>query len=227
VDPLAASDPFAYASVAELGAAFRSGRTTPRLVVEASIARAEALEPHLNAIIRLMRDSALEAAEMASRELREKRDKGPLHGIPVVIKDLIDVEGVPTTYASKAVDPVIPSADAALVHKLREAGAILLAKTNLLEFAYGVAHPEIGQTNNPWDVGRTSGGSSGGSAAVVSAGVAPLAVGTDTGGSIAVFADQHMGPEPRARTAALGRQVGGRETHGNASQLLSTGDCPW
>lgn len=180
------ADALAFASVSELGQAFRAGRVTPFDVATASLARAEALEPHLNATLFLTRNAALEAAHVATRELREGRDRGPLHGVPVAIKDVIDVAGAPTTYASRALDPSFPLADATLVRRLREAGAVIFAKTNLLEFAYGVAHPDIGQTRNPWDLARTSGGSSGGSAALVSAGVAPLAVGTDTGGSIRI-----------------------------------------
>ena len=179
-------DAFAFAGVTEIGAAFRSGTATPLQVVEAALARADALEPRLNAVIDTMREPALAAAEAATRELQAGRDRGPLHGIPVAIKDLIDVAGVPTTYATRAVDPAWPARDAVLVQRLREAGAVPLFKTNLLEFAYGVAHPAIGQTNNPWDAARTSGGSSGGSAALVAAGVVPLAVGTDTGGSIRI-----------------------------------------
>lgn len=177
---------FAFATVAELGAAYRSGRATPVEVAEAALVRLEALEPKLNAVIEPMAVQALAAAEVATRELQAGQDRGPLHGIPVAIKDLIDVAGVPTTYATKAVEPMMPERDAALVAKLREAGAVPLGKTNLLEFAYGIVHPEIGQTNNPWDVARTSGGSSGGSAALVAAGVLPLSVGTDTGGSIRI-----------------------------------------
>ncbi len=176
----------AFVGVAELGAAYRSGATTPLAVAEAAMARIEALEPRLNAVIDLMRGPALRAAEAATRELRAGRDRGPLHGVPVAIKDLVDIAGLPTGYATRAVDPVVAVADAALVRHLREAGAVPLAKTNLLEFAYGIAHPEIGQTNNPWDVNRTSGGSSGGSAALVAAGAVPVAVGTDTGGSIRI-----------------------------------------
>jgi len=177
---------YAFASVADIAAAYRSGAATPLQVAEAAIARIEALEPRLNAVIDLMREPALRAAEAATAELRAGRDRGPLHGIPVAIKDLVDIEGLPTGYATRAVDPVVAIADATLVRHLREAGAVPLAKTNLLEFAYGLAHPEIGQTNNPWDVNRTSGGSSGGSAALVAAGAVPVAVGTDTGGSIRI-----------------------------------------
>ncbi len=183
---MAEAEAFAFAGVEELGAAFRSGTVTPLEVAEAALARAAALEPRLNAVIATMREPALVAASAATRELQAGRDRGPLHGIPVAIKDLIDVAGVPTTYATRAVDPVMPARDAVLVQRLREAGAVPLFKTNLLEFAYGVAHPDVGQTNNPWDVTRTSGGSSGGSAALVAAGVVPVAVGTDTGGSIRI-----------------------------------------
>src|SRR5262249_41119209 len=107
-------------------------------------------------------------------------------GVPVAIKDLIDVAGVPTTFASRADSPKLPTADAALVRRIREAGAVIIGKTNLLEYAYGAVHPDFGQTNNPWDTRRTSGGSSGGSAAAVAAGLCFAAVGTDTGGSIRI-----------------------------------------
>ncbi len=180
------AESFAFTSVTALGSAFRSGSVTPLQIAEAALARAETLEPRLNAIIDNMREPALAAAAAATRELQAGRDRGTLHGVPVAIKDLIDVAGVPTTYATRAVDSAIPARDAVLVQRLREAGAVPLFKTNLLEFAYGVAHPAIGQTNNPWDTTRTSGGSSGGSAALVAAGVVPLAVGTDTGGSIRI-----------------------------------------
>ncbi len=175
-----------FASVAALGAAYRSGATTPRAVVAAALQRAEALEPRLNAIVDRMAEPAFRAADAATRELQEGLDRGPLHGIPIAIKDLIDVAGVPTTYATRAVDPAWPAQDATLVRHLREAGAVPLFKSNLLEFAYGIAHPAVGQTNNPWAPTRTAGGSSGGSAALVAAGIVPAAVGTDTGGSIRI-----------------------------------------
>ncbi len=109
-----------------------------------------------------------------------------MHGIPVALKDLVDAEGVRTTCGSKLKAQHIPTADARLVHYLKEAVAISLGKTNLLEFAYGVVHPDFGPTLNPWNVGRTAGGSSGGSAAAVAAGLCCAAVGTDTGGSIRI-----------------------------------------
>jgi aspartyl-tRNA(Asn)/glutamyl-tRNA(Gln) amidotransferase subunit A len=177
---------FAYAGVAEVGAAFRAGTLSPVHLAEAALERLDRLEPKLNAVIDPMRNLALSMAGKARDELRAGRDRGPLHGIPVAIKDIIDIQGVPTGYATKAIDPVAALHDAELITRLREAGAVFLGKTNLLEFAYGIAHPGIGQTNNPFETSRTSGGSSGGSAALVSAGIVPLAVGTDTGGSIRI-----------------------------------------
>src|SRR5204862_6566572 len=113
-------------------------------------------------------------------------DRGPLHGVPVALKDNVDTAGIETTCASRILRGNVPSGDADVAVRLREAGAILLGKANLLEFAYGIVHPDFGQCNNPLDTGRTSGGSSSGSCAAVADGMAPLAVGTDTGGSIRV-----------------------------------------
>jgi aspartyl-tRNA(Asn)/glutamyl-tRNA(Gln) amidotransferase subunit A len=180
------TDDPAFAGVAALGALYRSGRLTPRDAVAHALARLERLEPHLNAFADPMREAALRDAGRRGAELASGRDLGPLHGIPVAVKDIVDVAGVPTGFGTRAREPEIASSDAELVRRLRAAGAVILGKTNLLEFAYGIAHPEVGQTNNPHDFGRTSGGSSGGSAAAVAAGVVPLAVGTDTGGSIRI-----------------------------------------
>ena len=175
-----------WLSVRELGAAYRNGGLTPIEVVETALARLAALEPTLNAFIEPGAAAARAAAKVATREIASGHDRGPLHGVAVAIKDLIDVAGLPTTYATRAVPPVEPARDAELVRRLRVQGAIILGKTNLLEFAYGSVHPDFGQTNNPHDPARTSGGSSGGSAAAVAAGIVPLAVGTDTGGSIRI-----------------------------------------
>ena len=172
--------------IAELGRLFRSGALSPRQAVERSLVRLAEWEPRLNAFAHVMGDSALADADRLGTELASGHDRGPLHGIPIAIKDLIDVEGAPTGYGSKVLPPKLATRDAELVRRLREAGAIVIGKTNLLEYAYGIAHPEIGQTNNPHDPTRTSGGSSGGSAAAVAAGIVPLAIGTDTGGSIRI-----------------------------------------
>ncbi|MDL2407811.1 amidase [Rhizobium calliandrae] len=185
-DSFERKDDIGFLSVGELGSVYRDGSLSPVDVVTAALERIERLEPSLNAVAYVMRDAALKQATDAAADLQSRRDLGPLHGIPVAIKDLIEVRGAPTGFGSRVRPPAEATDDAELVRRLRAAGAIILCKTNLLEYAYGIAHPDVGQTNNPHDRGRTSGGSSGGSAAVVAAGIAPLAVGTDTGGSIRI-----------------------------------------
>lgn len=176
----------AFLGIAELGAHYRDGSLTPLAVTEAALTRIDRLEPKLNAFADRMADAALADASRRTAEIAAGNERGPLHGIPVAIKDIIDVAGAPTGYGTRARPLDRPTVDARLVSRLRAAGAVILGKTNLLEYAYGIAHPAIGQTNNPHDTGRTSGGSSGGLAAAVAAGIVPLAVGTDTGGSIRV-----------------------------------------
>ena len=175
-----------FPDVATLSAAYRSGARTPVQVVEAALARLAALEPSLNAFADPMAEMARAQAQVATADIAAGRPLGPLHGIPVAVKDLIDVAGVPTGYGSRVMPPKIAARDATLVARLRGAGAVILGKTNLLEYAYGIAHPDVGQTNNPHDPTRTAGGSSGGSAAAVAAGIVPIAIGTDTGGSIRI-----------------------------------------
>jgi len=176
----------ASATVADLGAAYRSGDLSPVDVVEHCLARIDERDGEINAWITVLGDPAVAAAREAERALAGGDDRGPLHGIPVALKDNVDTAGVETTCASRILRGNTPVADADVAVRLREAGAILLGKTNLLEFAYGIVHPDFGQCNNPLDTGRTSGGSSSGSCAAVADGMVPLAVGTDTGGSIRV-----------------------------------------
>jgi aspartyl-tRNA(Asn)/glutamyl-tRNA(Gln) amidotransferase subunit A len=175
-----------FLSIAELGARYRQKSLSPVEVTRRALARIKALDGRLNAFITALEKESLAEAAAAERELSRGHDRGPLHGVPVAIKDLIAVAGAPTTFASRAGSPQHPEKDAALVKNLRQAGAVLIGKTNLLEYAYGAVHPEIGQTNNPWDPKRTSGGSSGGSAAGVASGMCFAAIGTDTGGSIRI-----------------------------------------
>ncbi len=176
----------AFLSIAELGARYRSGALSPTAVTEICLERIERLDGALNAVVASLTDQARAAAAKAEQELGAGHDRGPLHGVPVGIKDLIDIAGTVTGFGSVPVFAAAATRDAALVRTLREAGAVLIAKTNLLEFAYGAVNPKVGQTNNPWDTGRTSGGSSGGSAAGVAAGLCYAAAGTDTGGSIRI-----------------------------------------
>jgi aspartyl-tRNA(Asn)/glutamyl-tRNA(Gln) amidotransferase subunit A len=179
------SDPL-FLSIPELGAAYRSGTLSPVAVTRQALERIAAQDARLNSFITVLGERSLERAAAAESELRASRDRGPLHGVPIAIKDLVDMAGVPTTFASRAGSPKHPTEDAPVIRHLEQAGAVILGKTNLLEYAYGAVHPDFGQTNNPWDPNRTSGGSSGGSAAAVGAGFCFAALGTDTGGSIRI-----------------------------------------
>ena len=135
-----------------------------------------------------MADEARARAEDSDRELAAGLDRGPLHGVPISIKDLIDVRGIPTTAASRVRDGHVAARDATVVAHLRRAGAVLVGKTNLHEFAFGITNEDssFGPARNPHDVSRSPGGSSGGSASSVAAGMAFASVGTDTGGSIRI-----------------------------------------
>ncbi len=179
------SDPL-FLSIAELGAAYRARKLSPVEITRQCLQRIAKLDVKLNAFITVLEKQALTRARQAEKELAAGKDLGPLHGVPVALKDLVDLAGVPTTFSSKAGSPRTPKRDAPLVAKLKAAGAVIIGKTNLLEYAYGAVHPDFGQTNNPWDDKRTSGGSSGGSAAAVATGMCYAALGTDTGGSIRI-----------------------------------------
>jgi aspartyl-tRNA(Asn)/glutamyl-tRNA(Gln) amidotransferase subunit A len=177
----------ALMEVRSIGAAYRRRDLSPLEVVQACLDRIDRCDGRLNAWITLLREQALVSAKEAEFALRRGDDRGPLHGIPVAIKDNIDVTGVRTTCAARILAGASAATrDAASVRRLRDAGAIVLGKTNLLEFAYGIVHPDYGQCNNPWNLERTSGGSSSGSVAAVAAGMAYGALGTDTGGSIRI-----------------------------------------
>jgi aspartyl-tRNA(Asn)/glutamyl-tRNA(Gln) amidotransferase subunit A len=179
------SDPLFF-SIRELGAAYRRGALSPVEVTRRALDRIAACDTALNAFITVLGERALDRAALAESELRSGRDRGPLHGVPVAIKDLVEMAGIPTTFSSRAGSPKPGEVDAAVIRTLEAAGAIIVGKTNLLEYAYGAVHPDFGQTNNPWNPALTSGGSSGGSAAAVSSGMCYAALGTDTGGSIRI-----------------------------------------
>lgn len=169
-----------------LARGFRGGGPGPEAVTHAALDAIAADQARLNATALLLRDSALAAARASAVELAGGADRGPLHGVPVAVKDLFDMAGVPTGFGADPAFHTHPAADSAVVARLRAAGAVIVAKAQMLEFAYGAPGPTVGQTNNPHDPARTSGGSSGGSAALVAAGHVPLSVGTDTGGSIRI-----------------------------------------
>jgi len=161
---------------------------TAEQITDACLRHIEEDNPRLNAFILTMADSARQRAREADRELAAGRDRGPLHGVPISVKDLIDVAGTATTAASRVREGHMAAHDAAVIVALREAGAVLIGKTNLHEFAFGTTNEEsaYGPARNPHDVSRSPGGSSGGSAASVAAGMALATLGTDTGGSIRI-----------------------------------------
>ena len=175
------------ATLRDFEAAFDAGTLTAQGLVERSLARIAAFDrlgPCLNAVIAL-HPGALETARALDAERRKQGPRSPLHGIPVVLKDNLDTFDLPTTGGSVLLRGSIPPNDAFVVRQLRAAGAVILAKVNLSEFAAGAAMSSIqGQTRNPHDLTRTSSGSSGGTGVAVAAGYAPIGVGTDTGGSI-------------------------------------------
>src|SRR6185436_14798419 len=166
----------------------RAKAITSAEIVDACLARIEAGNQTINAFILVMADEARRQAREADRELAAGLDRGPLHGVPISIKDLLDIRGVPTTAASRVRDGHIAEGDAPAVAHLRQAGAVFVGKTNLHEFAFGTTNEEsaFGPARNPHDPSRSPGGSSGGSAISVATGMALATVGTDTGGSIRI-----------------------------------------
>lgn len=182
------ADELCRMSATELAAAIRARRVSPVEVTKAVLARIERLNPRLNAYCTVTADAALEAARAAEQTLAQGRPLGPLHGVPVSVKDTILTAGVRTTRGSKLYANYIPAEDAPVVERLKAAGAIILGKTNTPEFGWkGVTDNALfGPTRNPWNLERTPGGSSGGAAAAVAAGLGPLALGTDGGGSIRI-----------------------------------------
>lgn len=183
----AATIPLANATVADINAALKAGTLTSEQLVKMYLARISAYDkqgPKINAVITL-NPKALEIARALDKERKTKGARSPLHGIPVVLKDNFDTVDLPTTGGSILLEGSMAPDDAYVVKKLRDAGAIILAKVNLSEFASGGAHSSLGgQTYNPHDLTRTPSGSSGGTGAAIAADYAPLGLGTDTGGSI-------------------------------------------
>jgi aspartyl-tRNA(Asn)/glutamyl-tRNA(Gln) amidotransferase subunit A len=181
------NDP-AFQPITVLAAALKSKAASPVELVRAALARIEAHNPRLNAYLTIAADRALQEAAGAEREIAAGRYRGPLHGIPFSLKDLFATRGLRTTAGSKILANWIPVEDATVTVRLREAGAILLGKTHMHEFAYGATNENAhyGPTRNPWNTERITGGSSGGSAAALAAGLCAGTLGSDTGGSIRI-----------------------------------------
>ncbi len=175
-------------TITEFGRALRLGEITSEQATEQCLASINRRNGELNAFILVMADEARRRARDADRELAAGHDLGPLHGVPISIKDLIDIQGTPTTAASRVRTPQPASADAPAVANLRAAGAVFVGKTNLHEYALGTTSEDsaFGAVRNPFDSQRSAGGSSGGSAVSVATDMAFASVGTDTGGSIRI-----------------------------------------
>src|SRR5436190_12283522 len=175
-------------TVHEAAAAMRRREFSPVELADAYLARIEAVDPLINAYVTVTADRAHEDAVRAEQELSAGRDRGPLHGIPIALKDLIDTEGIQTAGGAEVYRGRVPERDATVAARLREAGAVLLGKTNTHELAFGATttNPHFGATHNPWDLSRIPGGSSGGSGAAIAARLATATIGTDTGGSIRI-----------------------------------------
>jgi len=175
-----------FTSAGELVKLYRARRTSPHEVVQTLLARIDAVNPAVNAVVTLAREAAVWNARRATAALKRGAALPPLFGVPVAIKDVTPTAGIRTTHGSKLFEDHVPAEDALVVERLRAAGAIVLGKTNTPEFAFGptTVNTVFGATRNPWDLTRSAGGSSGGSAAALATGMVPLAEGTDLGGSL-------------------------------------------
>jgi aspartyl-tRNA(Asn)/glutamyl-tRNA(Gln) amidotransferase subunit A len=173
-------------TLADAATLIKERQLSPVELIEACLARIERLNPALNAFLSVVDDQAREEARSAAEAIRRGEGWGPLHGIPVGIKDLIDVAGVPTTAGSDFLRDHVAAGDADVTLQLKSAGAIIIGKTHLHEYAIGATNvnPHYGPARNPWDRDYSPGGSSGGSAAAVAASLCLGALGTDTGGSV-------------------------------------------
>ncbi|QWF81256.1 amidase [Amycolatopsis sp. CA-230715] len=176
-------DDLLFAPLSEVHRALVAGTVSPVELLDASLDRVRRWEPALNAFVTVLAEPAREEALRAERALRDGGPVTVLTGIPVTVKDLFDTAGVRTTAGSRILASRVPARDASLVSALRRAGAVLVGKTNLHEFAYGFPHPDYGQAQNPWNSDRTAGGSSSGSAASLAAGIGYASLASDTGGS--------------------------------------------
>jgi amidase len=181
-----AADDLCFMPATQLVALMRSRKVSAREVMQAHLAQIERVNPKVNAIVTLVADRALADADRADAALKRGRALGPLHGLPIAHKDLVDTAGIRTTQGSLLYKDTIPTRDAAIIQRIRAAGALTCGKTNTPEFGAGshTFNPVFGATKNPYDPTKTCGGSSGGAAVALACGLVPIADGSDTGGSL-------------------------------------------
>ena len=196
----------AWMSIGELGQELSARRVSCVEIVRATLDRTNRLDKTLNSYITLLADAALAEAKVVDAEISKGQYRGPLHGIPVAIKDHIDTAGVRTTAGAKSRITNIPTTDAAVVRRVKRAGAVIIGKANMNKFADGESgdNPDFGRIKNPWNTQYSPGGSSSGAGAQVAAGLVPLSIGSDNGGSVRI-------------PAALCGVVGLKPTHGRIS----------
>jgi aspartyl-tRNA(Asn)/glutamyl-tRNA(Gln) amidotransferase subunit A len=195
-----------WMSISEMAEALKARRISCTELVTATLDRTKRLDRSLNSYITLLADSALADAKQVDAEIANGHYRGPLHGIPVAIKDHIDTAGVRTTAGAKSRITNVPVADAAVVRRVKQAGAVIIGKANMNKFADGESgdNPDFGRIKNPWNTAYSPGGSSSGAGAQVAAGLVPLSIGSDNGGSVRI-------------PAALCGVVGLKPTHGRIS----------
>ena len=202
---MTSSDPLYYMGLSDVARMLRKRQVSCVEVHDATFRRIDEVEPQLEAFITLLREESLGEAVEADRTLARGESTGPLHGIPVSLKDLYDTAGIRTTAASQVMADRVPSADATVTARLKSAGAIIIGKANQTEFAFGGTDSAFGALKNPWSLEHSPGSSSSGSGASVAAGMGYASMGTDTGGSVRI-------------PAAMCGVVGLKPTYGRVSR---------
>lgn len=198
------ADDLVYASLSHVAGLIERREASPVELTRIALERIERLNVTLNAFITILAERAMDEARDAENEIARGNYRGPLHGIPYSLKDLIETEGILTTAGSPILKDYMPTHDAAVYERLSVAGGVLLGKNAMLEFAYGLPHPDFGLTHNPWGLDYSTSGSSSGSGASVAAGLGYGSIGSDTGGSIRI-------------PAAWCNLIGVKPTHGRVS----------